>query len=605
MPHLVVREPGQIAVSIPLHDGLRAGRHEQNDLVLLDHQVSRHHAEFARAEQGWEVRDLGSTHGVYLNGAKIDAGPLGAGDRIQIGNVLIAFADEEPGEIVHQQVTAAGAPPPSSAAEGRRLGLFYEVSRAIGATDADALLDRMLGAIVDVLGCGRAVAGLRDGGRGPVRQVVRRRGGAGDEGEVVVSRGMIDAMIERRQGIITRNAGGRDAPATLQRQRILSAMGAPLQAGARSFGFLYVDDQDRADRFTPADLDFLTALAHLTAAALEGAERYQKAVAEAGGGAATDELVGASPPMQRLRAQIQRYAAAGGANVVIRGESGTGKELVARALHAASPRAERPFVALNCAAIPETMIESELFGYEKGAFTGAARARKGKIALAHQGTLFLDEIGDLDLAAQAKLLRAIQEGEVQPLGAETTARVDVRFLAATHKDLAREIAERRFREDLFYRLAVVEIEVPPLREREGDVEALARMFLERAALGLGKTIRGLSPAATATLVAYRWPGNVRELRNEVERAAIHAESSIVEVDELSPRLRERRPSGAPPRGGTPAEQFAALESTERRLVEEALTAAQGNLSEAARLLGITRIMMRRRVDRFGLKVRDT
>jgi Nif-specific regulatory protein len=317
-----------------------------------------------------------------------------------------------------------------------------------------------------------------------------------------------------------------------------------------------------------------------------------------------DELIGASPPMQRLKTEICKYGAAPGTNVLIRGESGTGKELVARALHAVSPRSSRPLVTLNCAAIPETMIESELFGYDKGAFTGAVREKKGKFSLADRGTLFLDEIGDLNLPAQAKVLRAIQEGEIQPLGSEKTIHVNVRILSATHKDLAQEIKDKHFREDLYYRLNVVEIEVPPLRARGEDIHILAQALLRSSATNVGKRLQGFTPQALAALRQYPWPGNVRELKNEVERAALITDAANIDISDLSSRVRGRSApvDGAELPAVSLSEQFAALEPTERRIIEEALKAARGNVSEAARLLGITRIMIKRRIDRFGLTV---
>jgi Nif-specific regulatory protein len=602
-------------VAVPLRDGFRAGRHEKNDLVLSGHHASRQHIEIARSARGWKVTDLGSTHGTRVNGELVKTSPLRDGDRIQIGDVLLTFCEEdEPRAIVHHQVTAV-SPPASEGSSDRRLMLIYEVSRAIGAIgDADEVLGQMLAAILDVLGCERAMAGLCDSDRGPIRRVVRTRGAAG-QGEIVVSRAILEALLGRREGVIVRNEPGQDAPKTLVRERIQSAMGVPLQTSSRLLGFLYVDDRQQTARFTPEDLEFLAALSHLTAAAVEGAERLQRAsaIAEAlGSGGPTEEIVGVSEPMSKLKAQIHKFAAASGTNVLIRGESGTGKELVARALHAASPRSAQPFVTLNCAAIPETMIEAELFGYDKGAFTGALRDKRGKFALADKGTLFLDEIGDLNLTAQAKVLRAVQEGEIQPLGSERTMRVNVRILAATHKDLRKEIEQGRFREDLYYRLAVVEVQVPPLRDRGEDVEVLAHALLKSSAVNVGKRLTGFTPAALAALRRHRWPGNVRELRNEVERAAINAESSVIGVMDLSPTLDVDidEPEVAPTpvielgAGGSLSARFAALEPTERELIKEALAAAKGNLSEAARLLGITRIMMKRRVDRFGLGGRD-
>ncbi|MCC6551519.1 MAG: sigma 54-interacting transcriptional regulator [Polyangiaceae bacterium] len=606
MPHLVVRQPGRLPLTVPLQEGLTIGRHEQNALVLEDAQVSRRHAAFSCEGGAWEVRDLGSRHGTVVNGQRAGAQRLADGDCIQLGQVLLDFhEDDEPQRIVHHQVTAPDAPPRDERAD-QRLGLLYDVSRAIGDLgDTEAMLGRLLEGILELLDCERALAGIGDVARGIGRRVERRRGGAA--GEVVLSRAVLVATLDRREALLVRDAPGEAGPRTMVRDRVRSAMAAPIGVGARPAGVLYVDDRREAARFTARDLDFLVALGHLLGAAIEGAQRVQRAeaAAEAASRAsAGDELLGESPAMVALRADIARYAAAGHAHALIRGESGTGKELAARALHAASPRASRPFVTLNCAAIPDTMLESELFGHEKGAFTGALRARRGSFALADGGTLFLDEIGDLALPAQAKLLRAVQEGEIQPLGAERPARVDVRIVSATHRDLRAEVAAGRFREDIYYRLAVVELSVPPLRARPGDVRLLAGALLAGSAAALGKRLTGFTAAALAALERHDWPGHVRELRNEIERAAIRAEGPLVDADALSPALGAARQRTAGPRGRSLAERFAELEPTERQLVEEALAEARGNLSEAARLLGISRIMIRRRVERFGLRARD-
>jgi Nif-specific regulatory protein len=281
--------------------------------------------------------------------------------------------------------------------------------------------------------------------------------------------------------------------------------------------------------------------------------------------------------------------------VLVRGETGTGKELIARALHALSDRSDEPFVAVNCAAIPDALIESELFGHKKGAFTGAIADRRGKLALAHRGTVFLDEIGDLSLGAQAKLLRVLEDGEIQPLGAETSTRVDLRLVTATHKDLEAMIEAGTFRSDLYYRIAVGEIRSPPLRERGDDVIVLATAFLSRVAARLGRPL-ALAPEAHAALRSYGWPGNVRQLINEVERAAILADGDRVTMAEVAARATGAGAAAAT--AGSLAERYAQLEVTERELVREALGRAGGNLAEAARQLGITRIMLKRRADRL-------
>jgi Nif-specific regulatory protein len=601
MPHLVVRKSGQLPYSVALADVLRIGRHESNDLVLDDSQVSRRHATLTRKERGWELQDNGSRHGLVCNGTPVVNAMVRDGDKIQIGNVLLEVHEGDERTIVHHQVTEVRA---ANAPIDRRLALLFDVSRAIGAMgDTDAMLGEMLEAILDVLGCERALVGLGDAERGITRKYSRVRGQAG--ADIVLSRAVLDATLVRRESVIVRDSESEARLRTLQREGILSAMAVPMGLSARPVGLLYVDDRRKTGQFSVDDLAYLTALGHLVSAALESAERFQRveAIAESLGGA-TSEIIGASEGMNRLRSTISKYGAAGHTNVLVRGESGTGKELVARALHESSVRSSKPFVTLNCAAIPEAMLESELFGHEKGAFTGAVAKKRGKFSLADGGTLFLDEIGDLALPAQAKLLRALQEGEIQSVGAEKAIHVDVRVVSATHKDLLKEIQAGRFREDLYYRLAVVEIDVPPLRDRGDDVALIARALMRRSAGVMGKRVEGFTEAALSALARHSWPGNVRELRNEIERAVINADGPLIDAPDLSPRLGAARPKPDQPRGRSLAEQFAELEPTEKMLVEQAMTQAKGNLSEAARLLGVTRIMMRRRVDRFMGGVKD-
>lgn len=613
MPHLIVTEPDRETRTVTLAENFRVGRSPQNDLILADSRVSRQHVRIEHTARGWEVIDLGSSQGFFVNGQRGGASHvLADGDAIQIGGVVLRFSANEPAaaDVIERRVDAATIVSSGAPFVDRRIKLVHEAAKAAASIgDTDLFLRQMLDAVLDLFGCERALIGLGDDPNGPVKRILRSREPAKAD-EIVVSRSLLEAMLAKREGVVVGNAKVDAAPRTVLRQNILCAMGVPLQTVGRVFGFIYVDDRRQAERFRAEDLDFLIAIGYLVGTGLENAERYQRAAALAAAlddQSSTAEIIGKSAPMVALKAQIVKYAGAPNAHVLVRGESGTGKELVARALHAASPRHEMPFVTLNCAAIPANMVESELFGYDKGAFTGAFKPKKGKFVLADKGTLFLDEIGDLDLAAQAKLLRAIQEGEVQPLGTERAVHVNVRIVAATHKDLREEIAEKRFREDLYYRLAVVEINVPPLRQRPGDVEILAEALLKASASTMGKQVDGFSKPALEALARHIWPGNVRELRNEVERAAINAEGRIVELADLSPPLRfQRKGQDAtpdviePPKGLTLAQRFAALEPMEKQLVQEALAAAKGNVSEAARLLGVSRIVIRRRLERFGI-----
>jgi Nif-specific regulatory protein len=601
MAHFVVSEPGRVAVAVPVHDGLSIGRQEGNDIVLGDVNVSRRHAAVRAAGDGFELVDLGSTHGVFVNGQRVEgARRLAAGDEVRLAGVGLVFVDGDPGEGVVQRRTT-GPFELDAGADARRLRLLCELAAAIGGdADPDELLGRMLEAVIDAVDCERAVAGLLEDGSPGLRRITRARPGAG--GEVIVSRALLEAVLTRQESLLVHAGGGPGAGAgSLVRERVRTAIAVPLAAAGRLFGFLYLDDRRRD--LEPEDLEYAVAVAPLVAALLESDARRARAEADAAELRATlapHEILGASPPMRELLARLDKLGPAGDAHVLVRGESGTGKELVARTLHARSPRRAGPWVAVNCAAMPDTLVEAELFGHERGAFTGATRAKRGRFALADRGTLFLDEIGDLSLSAQAKVLRAIEAGEILPLGSERAVHVDVRVISATHKDLGAEVRAGRFREDLYYRLAVFEVTIPPLRERGDDVRDLAHEFLAEIAPRMGKRLAGFSELAVDCLRRYPWPGNVRELRNEVERAAILAEGQLVGVADLSPRVAAPPPA---PEGAertlTLAERFALLETTERELVEAAFAAAKGNLSEAARLLGISRIMMRRRVERFG------
>ena len=309
-------------------------------------------------------------------------------------------------------------------------------------------------------------------------------------------------------------------------------------------------------------------------------------------------LVGRSEAMRRVLDQVRKVAATD-ATVLVLGESGTGKELVARALHAQGPRREGPFVSVSCAALPEALLESELFGHERGAFTGAIRRKLGRFELAHQGTLFLDEVGEIPPAVQVKLLRVLAERRFERVGGEEPVEVDVRVVSATHQDLAALVAAGRFREDLYYRLAVVPISIPPLRERPGDVEELAGWFVEKLAPRLGRRVKGFTPEALALLRGHAWPGNVRELENVVEQAIVFAEGEVVGPEDLPEGIR-RSPPQPPPVEVDGRGLTAILEDLERQLVQAAYGKAKGVKAEAARLLGIKPSALAYKLEKYGL-----
>lgn len=321
-------------------------------------------------------------------------------------------------------------------------------------------------------------------------------------------------------------------------------------------------------------------------------EEENRVLASARSDSPLDGIIATSPEMLKVCRTVEKVAPTD-ATTLILGESGTGKELVARAIHALSNRANSTFVAINCAAIPENLLESELFGYEKGAFTGAAKQTKGKIEYADGGTLFLDEVGDLPLALQAKLLRFLQERVIERVGGRTEIAVNVRVVCATHRDLSQLIQEGTFREDLYYRISEITLNVPPLRQRQGDAVVLASTFVKRYADKNSKTIRGFSKDALAAIDGYQWPGNVRELENRVKRAVIMAEGTQITSEDLE--LSESQDDSMP------FNLRQVREQAERHALARALSIVDGNLSRAAELLGITRPTLYTLLDKFNMR----
>jgi two-component system response regulator HydG len=296
--------------------------------------------------------------------------------------------------------------------------------------------------------------------------------------------------------------------------------------------------------------------------------------------------------------QIRRVAPTD-ATVLVLGESGTGKELVARAVHAGSPRAAGPFVSISCAAIPEGLLESELFGHERGAFTGAVRRKLGRFELAHEGTLFLDEVGEIPPQIQVKLLRVLQERRFERVGGEETIEVDARVVSATNRDLARMVEAGTFREDLYYRLAVVPVTLPPLRERPGDVEELASHFLAKIGPRAGRSVKGFAPEAMDLLRRHRWPGNVRELENVVEQALVFAEGDLIRPEDLPEGIRRAPPAPVLP---VPGDRSLTdiLEDLEKQLILAAYEKAKGVKAETARLLGIKPSALYYKLEKYGI-----
>jgi len=347
----------------------------------------------------------------------------------------------------------------------------------------------------------------------------------------------------------------------------------------------------------PFDLEHLTAVVNKALEIRNLREENRALKEELGRKYQWDNIVGRSPAMQQIFATIMRVAPTR-ATVLLAGESGVGKDLIARAIHFHSPRKDRPFVKINCTALPENLMESELFGYEKGAFTGATTSKPGKFEQADSGTVMLDEIGDVPANIQVKLLRVLQEREFERLGSNKTLHIDVRVIAATNRDLRAALEEGTFREDLYYRLNVVPLEIPPLRERKEDIPYLARHFVEKLAPELGNQVTGITNAAIDKLMQYSWPGNVRELENVIERSMVMASGDQLDGNDirLDMNLRPRQSNG-----DLTLPEGMSLDAYEQELIRDALKRANGNKSQAARLLGLTRNALRYRLTQMGIE----
>jgi len=418
------------------------------------------------------------------------------------------------------------------------------------------------------------------------------------EGEAVLARNVMDDS----------NIGSRDSKGEI---RATSVICAPIREGSETVGVLHLYSISDESVLDPDDLEFTLAVADTVAVAIANLAQRQELsenldqvrdenlqLRERLG--VQSEIIGSSPPMQRVAGEIAN-AAASRATVLVRGESGVGKELVARAIHYSSPRANEPFVCLNCAALSESLLASELFGHERGAFTGATERNVGKFEAAHQGTLMLDEIGEMSPSIQAKFLRVLEGHPFERVGGSQPVRSDVRVIAATNRDLENDVAEERFRRDLYFRLHVLEIVVPPLRVRTSDIAEIADFYLRRFVAETGRKIRGFSPEAAEQLKRYHWPGNVRELKNVVERAVVLTREEYIDVDGLTlsnlaaPALATDEASGAP-RTFEPT----SLADMEREHIQQTLTSTGWNKSQTAGILGIERSTLDRKIRRYNL-----
>ena len=612
--------------SIPLSsDQISIGREPTNLISVVDAGVSRKHCIILREGGEFKIQDLNSRNSTFVNGVPISERVLVSGDEIKIGNSLFLFVLPETetagGSSVEfdKQDTGGGSTiilrkqdalylrdldrvTPSDRLV-RDLNVLVRISKAVNSVRGlEALEKQILESILEIAPADRAAILLCD--RGLEECTVfgwDRRSGANPT--VQVSRTIVSQVFKDGVAMLCNDLPATDAFGECESvvvRHIRSVLAVPLEVFDRTLGVIYLDTGDPEVHFDEDHLQLLTAIGSIAAFALDNARRMEwleeenrRLQAEMN---VEYNMVGESPRMRDVFQFISRVAKMD-TTVLISGESGTGKELVARAIHRNSSRANKPCVAINCAALAETLLESELFGHEKGAFTGAIVQKKGKLEIAEGGTVFLDEIGELAPLLQAKLLRVLQEREFERVGGTRTIKLDVRLLTATNRDLEAEVKAGRFREDLYYRLNVVSLRMPALRERRPDISLLASYFAAKSAKRSGRAVLGISPQARACLMNYDWPGNVRELENAIERAVVLGSSELILPEDLPESILEK----AEPAVSEVNAFHDAVRETKKQLIVNAMEQGHGNYTEAARLLGLHPNYLHRLIRNLNLR----
>ncbi len=661
---LTVHDDGRDAELSFERAAITIGRSPDNDICLKSSLVSRHHCRIEHDERGTWLADLDSANGTSVNGERVQSKRLAVGDRVQVGQVRIEVGSLPTDErssgdtqavIVEREEPGLRTLSGDAADERDELHVFAHITKELlRETDRDALLRLVVDSAVRLFSAERGFLLLAhmspespDRDATDPMQLAVRVARSHDRADIVVPHTRLSLGIARKvwqdgKPVLSVDAGRDDrfdGMKSVEDLRLRSVLCLPIRVEERVEGVLYVDNRLQEGAFTRKDLELAGLLANQAGLALLNSRRLadlaernrelsmsQRQVerlndllgrkvrdrdselavvrAELGrerGRFDYTAIVGASEAMRKVFQQVDRIVESE-LPVLISGESGTGKELIARAIHFNGPRSDKPFVSENCAALPDTLLESELFGHSRGAFTGAHKAKRGLLETADGGTLFLDEIGDMSAEMQKKLLRVLQEGEFRPVGSDQQLTVNVRLIAASHRDLEQMVRDGTFREDLYYRIHVLHVPLPTLRERREDIPLLAEHLLARAAREAGKSVPFLPHEVVAALAAHDWPGNVRELENEMRRIVVLSQGEV-RLEHLSTSVLERRGLRVSTTGGgieSAVDIRTAVADLERRSIEAALVAATGNKSRAAAELGISRFALQRKLDKYGL-----
>jgi Nif-specific regulatory protein len=629
-PRLLVLSGPLKDATIPLsEEEVTIGREASNGIAVVDPSVSRKHCLIGWEDGRFRVRDLDSRNGTLVNGTVIEEQWLEHGDEIAAGDSSFLFLLEEedptaaasrvefedaqavaettiihPRDVVYLQPERLLRELPATSRVARNLNALLKISRIVHAIrDLNDLQGQLLDLIFEIVPAGRGAILLADREGHEFNSTFARMRQAGQIQLVKVSRTVARQVLEQGIALL-----GSDVPGSselrevesLAASQVRSLLCVPLTVFQRVIGCIYLDSDSADNRLNEEHLQLVTAIAGISAVALENARRLhwleqenERLTVEI---SQERSLVGEGARMKEVYQFLKRVAPTD-STVLIEGESGTGKELAARALHRNSPRAGKSFVAINCSAIPETLLESDLFGHERGAFTGAASLKRGRLEVADGGVVFLDEIGELALTLQVKLLRVLQEREFERVGGTQSVKVDIRLIAATNCNLEQAMRDGGFRQDLYYRLAVLRITMPTLRERKEDIPLLVRHLVLKHAKRCKVKPLPVSREALACLMNYDWPGNVRELENAIERALVLGSSDVILPEDLPETLLER----TPPPEVTEGKYHAAVKELKKQLIIDAVVQAQGSYADAARILGVHPNYLHRLIRNLELK----
>jgi Nif-specific regulatory protein len=635
----VTTTPKLIAISGPVEgttfalaeDEISIGREPYNSISINDHSVSRRHCVIRRVNGAFTIIDLDSYNGTFVNSTPVGEQSLNDGDQISVGSVRFVFLSQEPAATPADSSVELGDEElinPSTIRLTRQDALYLKPEAVVANLPADARVARDLNALLKIstsLSTIHELASLQRALLETVLETIPAERGAillvKENSEELLSSYAIDKRLQAQQPIrISQSVANkvvREGAAmlcvdrkddeslrlaeSLVAARVCSLLCVPLVIRERVLGLVYLDTSNPAIVLDEGHLQLLTAVGSIAAIAFDNVRRLEGLQSE--NQRLHEEIriehnmIGEGPRMREVYRFIEKIASTD-ATILIRGESGTGKELVAHAIHNNSGRSDKQFVAINCAVLSETLLESELFGYEKGAFTGAVAQKRGRLEIADGGSLFLDEVGELTPATQAKLLRVLQERQFERVGGTRTIEVDVRVIAATNRNLEEAIKAGAFRQDLYYRLNVISLTLPALRDRKEDIPLLAHHFVAKYSKKCKRLVSGLAPETRECLIAYDWPGNVRELENAIERAVVLGNTDVVMPDDLPESLLTVTADAQ----GAANFHEAVIEMKKQHILR-ALEQANGSYTEAAKLLGIHPTNLHRLIRTLKLNIK--